>query len=175
MLKMFSTQLSGLFNRIQEHEDFAIEDGARLLAQAAVGDGKIYIYAKEEMKAVAFEAAESREPVKNAAIWPDGQSLDTVSDVDRFLIVARDSADKDAIAFAHGLKERETPFVAISTVNDEGKGLDGLADVHINLRLTKGLLPDETGNRFGFPSSMAALFVYYGIKFTLDEILSEYE
>jgi len=50
-----------------------------------------------------------------------------------------------------------------------------LADVHINLQLLKGLLPDDFGNRYGYPSSMAALYVYYGIKFTIDEILAEYE
>jgi hypothetical protein len=45
----------------------------------------------------------------------------------------------------------------------------------MNLQLSKGLLPDEVGNRFGLPSSMAALFTYYGLKFTFDEILAEYE
>ena len=34
MLKMFTTQLSGLFNRIFDKEELSIEDGARLLAQA---------------------------------------------------------------------------------------------------------------------------------------------
>jgi hypothetical protein len=37
------------------------------------------------------------------------------------------------------------------------------------------MLPSETGERIGLPTSMAALFLYYGIKFTLDEILSEYD
>jgi hypothetical protein len=53
--------------------------------------------------------------------------------------------------------------------------LSELADVHIPLQLTKGLLPDDFGNRYGYPSSMAALFVYHGLKFTIDEILAEYE
>jgi hypothetical protein len=41
--------------------------------------------------------------------------------------------------------------------------------------LTKGLLPDDFGNRYGFPSPMAGLFVYYGLKFTIEEIIAEYE
>ena len=49
-----------------------------------------------------------------------------------------------------------------------------LADVHIDLQLIKGLLPNDAGERFGYPSSMAALYVYYGLKFTIEEILAEY-
>ena len=35
MLKMFTTQLTGLFKRIEEKEEYSFEDGARLLAQGA--------------------------------------------------------------------------------------------------------------------------------------------
>ena len=66
------------------------------------------------------------------------------------------------------------PFVAVSTDTDGGQ-LAEMADVHINLRLTKALLPDDSGNRYGYPSLMAALFVYYGLKFTIDEILADYD
>ncbi|MEH7522327.1 DUF2529 domain-containing protein [Bacillus sp. JJ1503] len=174
MLKMFSTQLTGLFKRIQEKEEFSMEDSARLLAQAAVGNGNIYIFGANEMNAIAYEATEGQEPLKNAAIWPMDRPLDELSETDRFLIVSRHSTDKEAVKMGEILAEKMIPFVGISTVQ-EGHGLADLADVHIDLRLTKGLLPDETGNRFGYPSSMAALFVYYGIKFTLEEILEEYE
>lgn len=174
MLKMFSTQLTGLFKRIQENEEFAMEDSARLLAQAAVGSGNIYIFGANEMNAVAFEATEGQEPLKNASIWPLDRPLDDLSETDRFLIVSRNSTDNEAVQMGEILSERGIPFVGISTVQ-AGHGLDNLADVHIDLRLSKGLLPDDIGNRFGFPSSMAALFAYYGIKFTLDEILAEYE
>jgi hypothetical protein len=61
-----------------------------------------------------------------------------------------------------------------SVLEASDKDLTQLADVHIDLRLTKGLLPDETGNRYGYPSAMAALFVYHGLKFTIEEILAEY-
>lgn len=176
MLKMFSTQLSGLFKRLQENEEFAIEDSARLLAQAAVGSGNIYIFATNEMKAVAYEAAEGEEPMKHAALWPIDQPIDDgLSETDRFLIVSRHAADKEAVTFGEILSDKGIPFVAISTVMGEERGVAELADVHIDLKLIKGLLPDEMGNRFGYPSSMAALFVYYGIRFVLEEILEEYE
>jgi hypothetical protein len=176
MLKMFSTQLSGLFKRIQDKEELAMEDSARLLAQAVIGSGKLYIFAANEMKAVAYEAAESQEPLRKGVIWNADDQFDDISETDRFLIVSRYSTDEEAVKLGKFLAEKQIPFVAISTaVSEEEENLVNLADVHINLSLTKGLLPDEEGNRFGFPASMAALFVYYGIRFTIEEILAEYE
>ncbi|MBU8914975.1 DUF2529 domain-containing protein [Bacillus sp. FJAT-29953] len=175
MLKMFTTQLTGLFKRIEEKEEFAFEDAARLLAQAPVGDGSIYIYGEKEMKAVAAEAVDGAEPLKSARAL----SMESVADLDiadRVLIFARTSTDEAPLSIASQLQEKGIPFVAVSTAVDESTGgLGEIADVHIDLRLTKGLLPDEFGNRIGYPSSMAALFVYYGLKFTIEEIIAEYE
>ncbi|EIJ80284.1 hypothetical protein PB1_07982 [Bacillus methanolicus PB1] len=173
MLKMFSTQLSGLFNRIQDKEEFSIEDGARLLAQAAVGDGSIYICGLKEMAAVEAEAIEGAEPLISAKKWTD---LSDIQETDRVLLLSRFSLDKEAVEIARTLSEKNIPFVAVSTaVEKDGDDLTSLADIHIDLRLVKGLLPDEEGGRFGCPASIAALFVYFGLKFTIDEIIAEYE
>ncbi|WP_404330479.1 DUF2529 domain-containing protein [Mesobacillus maritimus] len=176
MLKMFSTQLSGLFKRLQEKEEFSIEDGARLLAQAAAGEGVIYLYGAGEMGAVPLEAVHGVEPLKGAALLQASQ-ISEVTSADRVLIVTRHSNDSEAVKLAQDLQNRGLSFVAISSAINSGDepGLDTLADVHIDLKITKGMLPDEFGNRFGQPTSMAALFVYYGLKFTIDEIMAEYE
>jgi uncharacterized phosphosugar-binding protein len=173
MLKMFSTQLTGLFKRLQEKEEFSIEDGARLLAQAAAGQGKIYLYGTREMQAIGLEAVYGEEPLQTAAILSDKVDLEAA---DRVLIVSRFADDAEALNIAYDLREKGIPLVAISTVRSESEEetLDQLADVHIDLRITKGLLPDETGNRIGYPTSIAALFVYFGLKFTIEEILEEY-
>lgn len=173
MLKMFSTQLTGLFKRLQEKEEYSIEDGARLLAQAAAGQGKIYLYGTLEMQAIGLEAVYGEEPLQTAAILTNEIELEAA---DRVLIVSRFANDPEALEIARNLQQKGIPFVAISTVRGEtdGEGLDTLADVHIDLRMTKGLLPDELGNRVGYPTSMAALFIYFGLKFTIEEILEEY-
>lgn len=165
MLKMFTTQLTGLFKRITDKEEFSFEDGARLLAQGQT----IYLLGFKEMKAVEFEALEGAEPLKNALT-----NVEAATSADRVLLFTRTSADGDALELAMKLKEKDIPFVAVSTSVPDGK-LEEMADVHINLQLTKGLLPDDFGNRYGYPASMAALYVYYGLKFTIDEIFAEYE
>jgi hypothetical protein len=164
MLKMFTTQLTGLFKRIEEKGEFSFEDGARLLAQAPVGTGSIYIYGLREMQAVEFEALEGAEPLKGAKALKDVEEL---TESDRVLMLTRFAEDADELA--EKLSGKGIPFVSVSTGTVEN------ADVHIDLGLKKGLLPDDEGNRFGFPSSMAALYVYYGLKFTIEEILAEYE
>jgi hypothetical protein len=174
MLKMFSTQLTGLFKRIHEKEEFGFEDAARLIAQAAVSEGSIYIYGNKEMEAVCLEATVGAEPLRYAKNFPTDVSV--IQEADRAMIFSRFSTDTDSLTIAKELQKLSIPFVAIATkLESDGEDLFDLADVSINLSLTKGLLPDETGNRFGFPSSMAALFAYYGLKFTYDEILAEYE
>ncbi|MEH7374203.1 DUF2529 domain-containing protein [Neobacillus drentensis] len=169
MLKMFTTQLTGLLKRIEEKEEYSFEDGARLLAQ-----GPIYIFATKEMKAVEFEALEGAEPLNGAKVL-SLESFGELTESDRVLLFSRYASDEDAMEVAAQLQEKAIPFVAVSTAVLEGGKLQELADLHIDLRLTKGLLPDDFGNRYGYPSSMAALFVYFGLKFTIEEILAEYE
>jgi hypothetical protein len=171
MLKMFTTQLTGLFKRIEEKEEFSFEDGARLLTQAPAGEGSIYIFGAREMKAIESEALEGAEPLKSAKVL---MNVETLTDADRVLLFTRTSADQEAITLAVQLQEKGIPMVAVSSVVEDGQ-LTDLADVHINLQLKKGLLPDDEGNRFGYPASIAGLYAYYGLKFTIDEILTEYD
>ncbi|MDZ5471784.1 DUF2529 domain-containing protein [Bacillus sp. 31A1R] len=175
MLKMFTTQLTGLLNRIHEKEEFAFEDGARLLAQATVGDGNIYVYGVGEMKAVEAEAIHGAEPLTHAKVLHI-EDVDSLQLADRVILVTRYTHDEKALQIGKSLLAQGIPFISIAThVNSDGESLADISDVHIDLNLKKGLLPDEVGNRFGYPASMAALFVYYGLKFTLDEIIAENE
>ncbi len=183
MLKIFTTQLQGVFNRIGSSEEFAFEDAARLLAQAVVGDGRIYVHGVKEMKAVEAEATTGAEPLMSATLLSDLDSYHDLTDTDRALIVSRFSTDEEAISTAKALKELGIDIVGISTVMEHESGesaegtetLESLSDVHIDMKLKKPLIPGDDGERFGFPSSMVALYVYHGLAFTLKEILEEQE
>lgn len=173
MLKMFSTQLTGLFKRIMDNEEFQIEDGARLLAQAPVGEGNLYLKGFNEMNSVVFEAIEGAEPLKNAMRL---ESTAALTAADRVLIFSRYSDDEEALLLAHELIELGVPFVAVSGKKSvEAPCLAELAMVHIHTHLLKPLLPGEDGERVGFPASMAGLYIYFALKFTIEEILQEYE
>lgn len=173
MLKIFSTQISGVFKKMIDKESFEIEDAGRLLAQAVVGDGSVYIQGFGEMQGVVAESLEGEEPFPKAKRYTNEEEI---SREDRFLLFSRHSNDPEAIMLAKRLQQLEIPFVVVSTaIPSEEASLVELADVHIDLRIQRGLVPDDTGNRFGYPTLIVALFAYHGIKFTLEEIVQEYE
>lgn len=172
-MKMFLTQVNGLFSRIYEKEQFSIEDSARFLAQAAIGEGKIYIKGFNEMEAVTLEALEGAERLKGALRLT---KLDDVSDTDRVILLSRFSNDAEALALAEKLEIKGVPFISIcGDVKSDENDLSKLAEIHINTTLLKPMLPTESGERICFPTSMAALFIYHCIKLTFDEIIEEYK
>lgn len=87
MLKIFTTQLSGIFSRIGDKQAEAIEDGARLLAQAVVSGHAVYFHGKNELAAVALEASESKEPFPGAKVLPlDQKERSILHPSDRVLL-----------------------------------------------------------------------------------------
>lgn len=173
MLKMFTTQLSGLLQRISDKEAFSIEDGARLLAQASAGEGRIYVKGIKEMQAIEWEATEGAEPFKQAQIMHKDTQI---KQMDRVLLASRFADDPEAIAIGESLVAKGIPFVAVAgqTKNDSEPSLASLADVFIDTKVIKGMLPDDAGGRIGFPSAIAALYIYHLIKMTADEILEDF-
>ena len=173
MIKMFTTQLTGLFKRIYDKQEFEIEDAARLLAQAAIGQGNIYIQAYGEMEAVTAEAIHGAEPLPSAKRYDASVQL---TEADRVLIVSRLSTDEEAVTLGEKLSREGVPFVGISGLVDGDKSLEKHADVHLDTKVIKGMLPgDEIGERVSFPSSMAALYIYFALGFVIREMLEEYE
>lgn len=156
-----------------------MEDGARLLSQAIVSEGNIYMYCHAEMKGVYWEAFYGLEPlekVKELSL----ESAPELHPADRVIIFTRFSNDREALSLAKILQDKEIPFVAVSSyaLNHDAaieKDLSTLADVFIPLHIEQGLIPTETGNRIGYPHLICALYVYHNIKFLIDEILEEYE
>lgn len=174
MLKIFATQLQGIFKKIEEKEEENLEDGARLLAQAIIGDGNVYIHGFDELKAVELTALLGPERFSKALpLYKDGVQSDVTS-LDRVLLITRTSSDPSAIELATSLREKGISVVAISNVGDEDR-LTSVVDVHINSHVTKGLIPDETGSRYGVPTNIGALYAYYGLFFTVKEFLEENE
>ncbi|MCD7034697.1 DUF2529 domain-containing protein [Metabacillus sp. GX 13764] len=177
MLKIFTTQLTGHFNRIADQEEYQTEDAARLLAQAAVGAGSIYLHGFDELSAILAEALSSSEPFPFAKpLFKEDGSMAEVTEADRVLIFSRFSNDEAALTLAKDLAEKEILFAAVSAlVKDSAESLEQFADVHIDSKLKKPLIPAEDGSRYGFPAIMTSLYVYYALRFVLVEILQEYE
>lgn len=177
MLKIFTTQLQGQFKRIMEHEEMNMEDGARIIAQSVISNGTVFVHGFGEMVAVATEALAGAEPLKSAKpLFTDGK-MNEIEDVDSVLLITRFSTDEDAIKLTEELRGNGIQTVGISAIvkTEDERTLEKSADIHIDSKLQKPLIPDDDGTRFGFPSVMTALYAYYGLKFTIKEMVEEFD
>ena len=70
-----------------QKEEMNIEDSARLLAQALVGDGFIYLHGTNEMEGVVAEALFGAEPMKQAKrLFENGKEAEVTSGIVYFLL-----------------------------------------------------------------------------------------
>ncbi|CAM5192318.1 hypothetical protein UACE39S_00831 [Ureibacillus acetophenoni] len=172
-MKILTTQLTGLFQRIAQSEEDAIEETARLLAQASVGEGKIYFACFDELQSVELNALHGSEPFTNLAKWTPET---VITDVDRVCIFTKNSQNEQALTLAKKLSEDFIPFAAVASEKaDEENPLSDLAYTYISMKVKGGILPHPTklGERVVIPHLMAALFIYEAIKLSYDEMIDD--
>ncbi len=85
-----------------------IEDSARLLAQALVGDGFIYLHGTNEMDGVVAEALFGAEPMRQAKRLFENDKEAEVTSADRVLLISRFSTDEEAVSIAKNFKKKAT-------------------------------------------------------------------
>jgi DNA-binding MurR/RpiR family transcriptional regulator len=176
IVKIFATQTIGFLQKIAAEEELALEDGARLLAQAVIGDGRILLHGVGEMEAIVIEALYGPDPLPKATrLMENGRLRDDIDETDRVLLITRFSNDNDAVRLAEQLKSQGVETVAISALVKDEPSLADIVDVHIDSKLQKPVVPKEDGSRIGMPTVIAASFAYYCLLLMMDDILEEYE
>lgn len=177
MMKIFTTQITGHFNRILEQEEMNIEDSARLLSQALVGAGKVYLYGYRELHGVVLEALNGSESLERTESLLDSDgAIKNISSADRVILFTYRSTDEEAITIAKELSTKGIQAVGVSAlIKNADDDLNQNTDLHIDAKLRQPLIPGDDGERYGYPALMTALYVYYALSFTIKEILNEYE
>jgi Domain of unknown function (DUF2529) len=171
MLKIFTTQLTGVFQKILKQEE-VFEDASRFLAQAIVGDGKVYLHGTKEFSGIVSEVKYGEDtPQSFEPLFEEGQ-MKSLSSVDRVLLFAKQADDEEAIQIANTLAKNDIGFVVVSTVF-ENDSLSDLADIFMNYELTRKLVPTEEGDRIGLPTLLTGLFIYHCLLLTINEILAD--
>lgn len=173
MSKILSTQMTGLFQRIINSEEEAIEETSRLLVQASVGQGKVYFACFEEMQPIEFNALHSAEPFTNLHRWSPEIEL---TDSDRVCIFTSNAANPEAVLLAKKLYKDFIPFsVVASEPQSEDNELSELAYTYVSMKVRGGILPHpiNIGERVVIPYLMAGLFIYEAIKLNYDEMLGD--
>jgi len=145
---MLTTQISGLLQRIAGNGEESIEETARLLAQATIGEGRVIIAGFGEMEAVTA--------------------------ADRIWLLTRSAMDKPALELAQQFAGRFIPFSALAAEKPGcSNELEELSYTYISTALTRGLLPGDDGERIVQPHALSALFVYEAVKIAYDEMILE--
>ncbi len=154
-----------------------MEDAARLLSQALIGDGNVYIYGKDEMAAVAAEALYGKEKFENIKPLLEKGKMAKLTAADRVLLVARYSHDREMLKLIEHLSEQGVLIVGIIAQSTEvhEKQWSDCVDVLIDLNVSNSLVPTDSGERIGYPASLMALYTYFCLHLLIVDFLSEYE
>lgn len=169
-MKMLTTQLSGLLQRIAASGEESIEETARLLAQTAVGEGSIYFAAFDELEAVYVNAKASGLFPRLVKWTPESE----VTSADRVWILTPHADHPEAVRLAKELSDAFIPFSALAADKaGEENALSELAYTYISLGISKGLLPTDTGERIVTPYAFAALFVYEAVWMEIRDMVGE--
>ncbi|MFD1359316.1 DUF2529 family protein [Fictibacillus halophilus] len=174
MLKIFSTQVSGLLKAISDKEEQSIEESSRLLAHTILSEGTVYFKGFGEMEAVVSEALFGENKFRRGAAFMD-DSLDGLLPVDSVVVASRFLDDEETVAFSKKVKESSDCHVILMGGRRKEADLETTADIVIDTKAVRGLVPLDDGSRIGFPSGLTALFAYYALFLTTEEILEEYD
>lgn len=171
-MKMLSTQMNGLFQRISQNNEESIEETARLLAQATIGEGRVIIAGFDEFDAVRLVATNGTETFTGAIGYTEKMTIGTE---DRVWLLTRSATDEPALQLAKFLADNRIPFTVTAAEKAEDNRLSDLATTYISTGITRGLLPGDNGERIVFPHALAALFIYEAVKMAYHEMLSDYD
>lgn len=175
MYRHFATLIIEHLEKLSKAMTDEIEDMARLLAQALVGEGHIYFFAEGELRGVFLQARDGKEPFQPAERIQELslEELDTLTSADRVLIISQDADDENTLRVARYLYDAHIPFGAVASAKGKEVQLEHLADVYIDLGLYAGLIPRGFAQLEGYPHLLAALFIYHQIHFQLQDLFAD--
>lgn len=171
-MKMLTTQIGGLLQRAASNNEEAVEETARLLAQATIGEGRVIFAGFDEMASVGLNAMHAAEPFRGAVRYEDGMDIHSA---DRVWIFARSVMDESALELARTLADQFIPFAVVAGEKaTEDNELADLAYTYMATGVVKGILPGEDlGSRIVQPHVLVTLFLYEAVKMAYDEMVSE--
>ncbi|MBB6450488.1 hypothetical protein HNR44_002471 [Geomicrobium halophilum] len=171
MLKMYTTQLQRVFSSIQDQEE-EIADSARLLAQALVGEGEIYVSASRRFAPLAAAIVQNQDT-------PDGISCiswtDTikVTAADRLLILTNGKETNQEIEDLQQLLTLNIPLVLLGPGHPDLSFVEGMEEPIMVTTPSSPIVPALDGTKSGFPTELGMIYAYQAMIFQLLEIIEE--
>lgn len=158
MLKIFNTQLNGIFSKIDAQVE-EIEIASQLLMQAIAGEGHIYIKSFDDLSYFSdyiVNSAEQLPSSKKINILADIKNLDTT---DRVLLIAP-FITNEVSHWINELNHKDIDFVLISNKDKENKTHEQLMH-YVDLQSPRAIVPTADFSKIITPHTMAINYIYY--------------
>ncbi|EZH66215.1 hypothetical protein DH09_09775 [Bacillaceae bacterium JMAK1] len=171
MLKMYTTQLQRVFTKIQEQEE-QIDECGRLLAQALVGEGSIYVVGGTRYEALAKALVHNQDTVSRVASLNLHKESSKLNSVDRLIVITDGEETTEEIEQLQKALSSETPLVFIGPTAPSLNDVNGMEPpFHITIE-SRGLIPNLDGSRSGYPEELAIVYTYQALMFQIQELLA---
>lgn len=176
-MKMYITQLRGVFEQISQENDDQLEEAGRRLAQSIASQGKIVILSVGNHTHIIREAMESANALPKTITFDqlDSEGLELQAIDTLFLFVSKGKSD-EALKYLDSLGSTDVQVIGILTKDDDiPKALSDRLDTSLFVPQSGPLIPFNDSDKIGNPESLAELYLYHLIYFSVMEILDEQE
>lgn len=185
MLKIFTTQLLGVFRQIEEKNEELLEDCARLFCQTILSDGKIFIHGAKGMSGITEEATTGKNALPHAQPWSGTANIQSM---DAVLYCANGPMPHDAQKDLLEVHQKGGTVILLTTeesvlsnwnvsameASQPGPELPQDAPLVLSIGKQRPLVPLENGDKAGYPDALAALYLYHALYLNVLDILEEY-
>lgn len=158
MLKIFNTQLNGIFTKIDTQLE-EIEIASQLLMQAANGEGKIFIKTFDEINYFSEFMTKSTESLPHSITLDSLEEINTIDTTDRVLLVGS-FFTPELNQWIKKLNDEDIDFVVISNKDREHNTHESLMH-YIDLSTPRAIVPTADYSKIITPHIMALNYIYY--------------
>lgn len=170
MSKMLATQLTGIFNRLNEQE-LDIQMAAQCLIQAIGGEGHVYVKGYDDLKWFEHYVLSSEEKLASSIALDDVTSFSDLDTTDRIFLFSPYVTD----ALINDLERLLEYQHEVVLVTNSSKSYDIPEHlIHfINLSTPRAIVMTEDYDKVVTPHNIAMNFVYYEIYIQMIEMIRD--
>ncbi|MCO4329357.1 DUF2529 family protein [Staphylococcus hyicus] len=170
MSKMLATQLTGIFNRLNEQE-LDIQMAAQCLIQAIGGEGHVYVKGYNDLKWFEKYILTSEEKLASSMALDDLTSFSELDSTDRILLFSPYVTD-DLTKDLEYLLDAQHEVVLITNPSKSYVIPEHL--IHfINLSTPRAIVMTEDYDKVVTPHNIAMNFIYYEIYIQMIEMIRD--
>ncbi|WEG13091.1 DUF2529 family protein [Pullulanibacillus sp. KACC 23026] len=171
-MKMYITQLRGVFEKVSQENEDVLEEAGRRLAQTIASDGQIFVHDFSPIPLLSMEATKSENTLPNVQPLLNDEATKQLSERDLLLLYLQKDYEDEAIRLIKSVKPSGAQIIGILSA-DIIDPFGDLFDACLTVPVSEPLIPFDDFGKMGHPESLTLLFTYHLLYFSVMEIVSE--